>query len=333
MRPMHRCLWIAIALALTPAIAFGHPTPDGGGGDDPRPLAAQVPPDVVAPAAAGTFAIDYRYQLADDSGVRDGRAAIALSDLLEDYPASPTGRTAQTHTLALSYAPHAAVLVEAWLPIALRSMDHALAAGGGYTTSTRGLGDAGAGATAWLFATDAERLYIGLSGTAPMGSIEERDDDGELLPYPMQLGAGTPVALPRVGYLARQGDLSWGGELNGELPLGDNDRGYRPSRGIEVAGWSGWRSGPWLGHARVAGRAWGDLGGADGELDPTALPINAADRYAGVLADVTVGAQLTLPGSIALAIAVTVPVFQDLDGPQLERGASATASVRYSVAP
>jgi hypothetical protein len=75
--------------------------------------------------------------------------------------------------------------------------------------------------------------------------------------------------------------------------------------------------------ARLEGTAWGDIRGADAALVPMMVPTADPDLRGGGRLDVGVGVNFevasdTLHGQ-RLALEVLTPLWQHLDGPQLER--------------
>jgi hypothetical protein len=81
---------------------------------------------------------------------------------------------------------------------------------------------------------------------------------------------------------------------------------------------------------RLDGQLWGNISGADPQLNPRLVPTADPDLRAGRRLDILFGLNLfTLEGRLAgnrIGIEGGLPIYQSLDGPQLE------TDYRFSVA-
>ena len=207
---------------------------------------------------------------------------------------------------------------------------------GAFTTKSEGIGDISGGALVGIIdrhSPEGElRLDVGLSLSAPTGSIKNRDNvltpmntrPVARLPYPMQLGSGTWDALPSVTYAQRWHDISWGAQWSGVFRLEDeNNQGYSLGDKNNVTGWLAYQWAPWI---STSGRlAYMDQDSIDG-IDPVIVaPIQTAnpDFQGGERLDLLVGVNLIGQRDMGplcghrLALEYGQPVHQDLNGPQL----------------
>lgn len=142
------------------------------------------------------------------------------------------------------------------------------------------------------------------------------------LPYPMQLGSGTYDLLPGVTWLKHSDGSLLGVQASATLRLGDNDNGYTlGDRYLLTAWYSHQVTSAFSSSVRVAVESWGNIDGSDDQLNPMMVPTARTDLRAGHRLDLFVGASWDTGGHLdghRLAIEVGVPVYQDLDGPQLE---------------
>lgn len=139
----------------------------------------------------------------------------------------------------------------------------------------------------------------------------------------MQLGSGTFDAMPGLTYLGQSEDWSWGGQGIGTIRLGRNSAEYSLGDRLDVTAWGARKWSDWLSTSlRVSGHFWSNIDGADPELNPAMIPTADPDRRAGERVDLGLGVNLYCrKGALAghrFAFEFEVPVFQDLDGPQLE---------------
>lgn len=254
----------------------------------------------------------------------------------------PTEMSTDMQMLGAMYGLTDRVTLMAMLPYIDKNMDHITFKGpvgttrlGRFTTEADGVGDISFGGLIGLYdqkTADGEQhlnLLLGLS--APTGSITEM---GRILtpmgttptvrlPYAMQLGSGTWDFLPGIVYTARSGNVSFGGQYRGTIRLEDeNDEGYAWGDKHLVTGWAQYQWAPWVSNS--VRLAYQDLDNISG-IDPQIVgPVQTAnpDFYGGDRLDLLFGVNLIgQRGAICghrLAAEFGVPVYQRLNGPQLE---------------
>jgi hypothetical protein len=214
----------------------------------------------------------------------------------------------------------------------------------GFTMKSRGLGDIMLMAKYRLFADDPliplkqSSLILGLS--LPTGSIDEKNSthpvaarQTEQLPYGMQLGSGT--LDPTIGVVYGQSSSPWWWGINGMYTarLYDNDRGYRLGDEAQINAWGMFQvSYDFLLQAQLNGRHQGAIRGemdeastgASGHVvigDPTSpytTPLWNPDNYGGTQLFATVGLQWQPAPKHIIDFQISLPVYQDLNGPQME---------------
>ena len=206
---------------------------------------------------------------------------------------------------------------------------------GDFDTHTDGLGDVSLSALIGLYdqkAPQAEQhlnLMLGLS--SPTGSITETGrvltPMGQTpivrLPYAMQLGSGTWDFLPGITYTDRRGNLSFGAQYRGWVRMEDkNDEGYRLGDLHQVTGWAQYEWAPWVSNSiRLAYQTQDSIHGIDPEIVGPVQTANP-DFYGGDRLDLLFGVNLIgQRGAICghrLAAEFGVPVYQNLNGPQMQ---------------
>ena len=107
------------------------------------------------------------------------------------------------------------------------------------------------------------------------------------------------------------------------LRLGRNGRDYRLGNQFKFNAWVDKAWLPWLDTSfRLGWLSWGNVRGADGDLNPMMVPTADPDRRGGNRLDAILGAGANInSGWFAgnrLGVEVGLPLYQDLDGPQLE---------------
>jgi hypothetical protein len=284
---------------------------------------------------AGEWMFSYRYMTMDMEGNLDGTddvssAEIVAADGEYGYMIAAEKMTMAMHMLGGMYAPNDDLTLMLMVPFIDTEMDHVTRMGAEFTTATDGVGDVKAGFLYRLNYTEKSNLIANFSMSFPTGSIEEKDvtamSAGEdvQLPSPMQLGSGTYDLIPGMTYTVKEDTYSWGAQAKATIRLGDNDHDYTlGNRGMVTA----WYARPFANHlswsVRGAFEKWGNIDGYDSELSAmmaTMIATADSDLRAGERFDLAVGVNYIIPGSKTnrLAFEIVKPVYQNLDGPQLE---------------
>jgi hypothetical protein len=152
------------------------------------------------------------------------------------------------------------------------------------------------------------------------------------LPYAMQLGSGTWDLLPGATVMGRSGEWGWGAQYSATIRTGTNDEGYRLGDRHQLTAWVSRKFAPWVSTSlRLAGSTMGRVHGIDGNI---VAPVQTADpgTYGGERIDALLGANLiatkgTLQG-YRLGVEIGTPIFQDLNGPQMEADWMLTVGVQ-----
>jgi len=214
----------------------------------------------------------------------------------------------------------------------------------GFTMKSEGLGDTMLMSKYRLFADDPlipkRQVSLLFTLSLPTGSIDENNDNhpvpvrrDEQLPYGMQLGSGT--VDPTIGLLYQASSSPWWWGVNGSYTarLYDNDRDYHLGDEFHLDGYlmRQLRS-DFLAQIQLNGRYQGRI---DGEMDeftsgrsghaipgnpasPAMTPLWDTDNYGGQEIFATVGLQWQPAPLHILDLSVGLPLYQDLNGPQLE---------------
>ena len=321
--------------------------PKPGGADTPAMRADDhAPIGVMADHThkLGEAMLSYRFMTMEMDGERDAGSRISNADVFaKGYLVSPTRMRMQMHMLGVMWAPHDRVTLMAMAPWIDNRMRHLTAAGTGFTTRSEGFGDLRLSALLPLHHGPRGEWQVNLGISAPTGSIDQEDGTpasggaNVQLPYPMQLGSGTWDLLLGVGWRRFWPDWSAGGQVNAVVRTGENDHNYTLGDRFSGSAWVArrWSAG-WSTSLRLAAETWGDIDGSDDELAPMAplmVPTADPDRRAGTRIDLHLGVNYRRTGALLkghrLALEFGRPVYQTLDGPQLETDWIATAGWQY----
>lgn len=286
----------------------------------------------------GEWMLSYRFMFMDMDGNRDGDSRVSDSGVLSRFPVAPRSMTTQMHMFGVMWAPIDRVTLTAMLPLVVKEMDHITRSAVNFTTDTWGVGDFKLGAMTRLWENGTHHVHANFAVSFPTGSVDENGDTpaGHVrLPYPMQLGSGTYDLLPGLTYTGKSEGFSWGAQAIGTIRTGRNDEDYRLGHGYEV---NGWVARPWLEwlstSLRLNWKQWGNISGADPRLNPRMVPTADPDLRAGRRLGIGVGLNFIVPRGFLVgnrfAVEATFPVYQSLDGPQLEQDWMVTAGWQYA---
>ena len=324
-RTLPRILFLCLGFILSASAASAegaYPQPPGGA--DRAPIGV-VTSDTLD---GGEWMLSYRYARTHRQGNRDGTRRLSLGEVLADFEVAPREMQVQEHVVTAMYAPHDRVTVMAVLPFLVLDMQNVSRAGGvprSFATHASGIGDIEVHGLVRFMKKERQKLNVALGLSIPSGSISVEDEVGGVkaeLPYPMQLGTGTVALLAGSTYLGYHERLSWGCEWDTALQLGRNHKDYRWGSRWHATSWLAYSWGDWASTSlRFSFDRWNNVEGYDTALSgrpssPTADP----GRQAGTRLDLGPGLNFKLPilGDPRLAIEMLWPVYQSLDGPQLE---------------
>ncbi|MEM9046669.1 MAG: transporter [Pseudomonadota bacterium] len=300
---------------------------------------------------AGEVMFSYRYMTMQMDGSRDGTNPISPEETVTTVAnpffgtpgqpptlrVVPTEMTMQMHMFGMMYAPTDWLTLMAMGTYRDNSMDHITFQGGmgttvlgGFTTESSGFGDTRVGGLLRLYDDKTHHLHFNAGLSLPTGSITEEDDvltpmgtrPTLRLPYPMQLGSGTFDLMPGVTYSGKSGAFGWGGQAIGTIRMGRNSEGYSLGDGFEATAWASYSPRPWISFSgRVKGTSFGKIDGQDSLIVApvqTADPDNQGGQQIFMLGGINLVGQEGLLRNHRLALEVGLPVYRDLNGPQLE---------------
>ncbi|PHR85809.1 MAG: hypothetical protein COA78_38805 [Blastopirellula sp.] len=304
---------------------------------------------------AGEWMIGYKYKFMDMDGNRTGTNRMSTADVFaEGFMVSPTRMTMEMHMLHLMHAPSDEFTWMAMLPLKRLTMDHITSGAMPFTTQTEGIGDVSLSgfytfynierkvfsgrsnpgcddtqaSDCWRNSWDElRRAHFGLTMHFPTGSIDERGatpmNSNTKLPYPMQLGSGTYDLEPNLTIYSITEKWVWGAQASMLFRLGRNKHNYSLGDRLSASAWTSRKLSDQLSlDMRLEESIWGDVNGADPELNPMMVPTARPDLQGGNRLDLWLGTTYYIPeGSLEgnrLHVEVGVPLYQSLNGPQLE---------------
>jgi hypothetical protein len=186
--------------------------------------------------AMGEWMLSYRFMSMDMEGLLKGSRNVSTNSMLTknggDYAMLPEKMSMDMHMLGAMYA-----VSDKWTLMTMfnyldNDMDMNMEMGAmkmviKSSAESSGLGDIKFSGLYDLASWEnGRRIHLNFGLSAPTGSVDEKDADGQILGYGMQLGSGTWDFLPALTFLGQTENYSWGAQVGGALRMGDNDRDY-----------------------------------------------------------------------------------------------------------
>ena len=335
------------ALALS-GIALGHGAKDGvavdhwdGGRPD-----GHAPISIMGEHThnAGEWMLSYRFMSMHMEDLYDGDSKIQPSQA--GYTVVPSEMDMEMHMLGLMYAPTNKLTLMAMTNYVENSMDMLITRGmmDGKKTQmeSSGWGDSSIGGLYKFYDENKSRAHFGLSLSLPTGSTGESFKNPMAMtrhqPFSMQLGTGTFDLLPSLTYLNQPTDhWSWGAQANGRIHLSENNQGYSFGDSIGATSWVARNVTEWSSLSlRLGAKSWkGISGDTDNSVNSAMMPTlsSPADpsNHGGTSIDAGLGLNLWHPSNgFRVAAEFAVPLYQNLNGPQLGQDWTLTLGTQYA---
>lgn len=312
----------------------------------------------------GEVMLSFRYMHMDMEGNRIGTGDVDAATIATTVPnrffgmpgqpptlrVVPTNMTMDMYMLGAMYAPTDWLTLMAMGNYTAKEMEHITFAGatgtavlGTFTTSSQGIGDTALTGLIRLLDDGTNHVHLNAGFSIPTGSIDNTatvlapngTTPNLRMPYAMQLGSGTFDLLPGITYIGHAADWRWGAQYFAEIRLEDeNSEGYAWGDKHSFTAWGSYGWAQWIStSARVLGTTQAAISGIDSKI---VAPVQTAnpDFYGGDTISVLLGINMiATEGALRdhrLAIEVGMPVYQDLNGPQLETDWTITAGWQYA---
>jgi Putative MetA-pathway of phenol degradation len=286
----------------------------------------------------GAWQFSYRYVRTDSKGLADGKADVSEQDLFDlGYQRAPTKLVREEHLFSALYGYSETLSLLITLPWISNDMAFMTDTGGTYSQRAIGMGDLELSGLYDLINEENQRAHLNLGVTLPTGSHDERSPipgsggKSVKLPYPLQLGSGTLDLVPGVTWVRLEEDTSWGAQLIQTVRFGTNSDDYRVGNETLATAWIARRFQEDLsGSLRMEYIYTGRTAGRDTELDPSFDPSQDPWAQGGDRLNLFLGINYTQAGGHRFAAEFGGPMFQDLNGPQLETDVIYMIGWRYS---
>lgn len=294
------------------------------------------------------FRFKFSQMIMEMGPLRDGTDEISNDDLIgsangTNFPALPTDMQMYMTMIGAAYSFSDDFAVMGMTSYIENTMRMNLNNGNDFTMTSGGVGDVTllakyrAYADDNLVPTNQVSVLFGLS--LPSGSINKKFSNhtndtfnGSLLPFKMQLGSGTVDPIIGLTYQGSRDPFWWGFNTQLEGHIYDNEQGYRRAQELRYdfyamkqvhdkvvvhAQLNGWYEGKFSDEAydvRVLGAGHNALSTANNLISPLFDP----DNYGGHKLHFGLGVQFQPLPLHVMELTASVPIHQDLNGPQLQ---------------
>ncbi len=303
---------------------------------------------------ADGFMFEYKFMRMNMKGLLDGTDSINSNSISAartgsmtpapgfDYRMSPTKMTMDMHMLMVMYGIDDKISIMGMLHYLDNEMDmimhmqmsNGMPMGDMFgSMNTSGIGDSRIDV---MYQVNDE-LVTSLGWNIPTGSINEKvtmrmsgtnlntggamsTTNGPIqAPYSMQLGSGTYDLVPAVTYNKSLGTWNVGGQATYIFRIGENNNNYTLGDQLEVTAWGTYSVNPGFTlSSRINILDWGKIDGQDPNINPMMSPTADPDASGGSRIDVLFGMSGHINRHHMLSAEIGFPVYQDLNGPQLE---------------
>ncbi len=297
----------------------------------------------------GMWMLEYRFMRMNMDGLLNGTSSVNSRDIsgaipgmpptinpTKTYLMSPTEMRMDMHMLMLMYGLTDRLSLMAMTNYQSNKMDmvmHMPILDMFGTMRTSGLGDSLLGGMLSIN----DKWTTSLAISLPTGSIDEIVDmtmsgvnpvtgmpvsitnTNIYVSYPMQLGSGSYDLIPAVTYKASSEKFGWGAQANYVWRLAENGNNYKLGDKFEVFAWGKYVvSQSFLVSSKLTFTDWGKIDGQDPNIDPLLSPAGDPAATGGTRADLSLGMNGFFGGGHSLGLEFARPIYQDLNGPQME---------------
>lgn len=291
--------------------------------------------------AQGSRMVEYKYMNMYMGGNRAGHTPLTTGQARmfdgNMFMVVPTSMTMEMHMLHYMWAPNDRLTMYLMPMWSVNTMDHTRFDMSGGTSTFRktnaGFSDLPFGAL-WQWKEDEDsELIVNFGFAAPTGDIDNTTSNPMGMqaefPYPMRLGRGSWAARPGLTYKAYSERGVRGLQFQSDIMLGANREGYSASDEYRLNGWITRLAGEekrtaFSLRAEVVWRS--NFRGVDSDLNPAMVHTARPDYRGGEWVNLGYGVIHTLKDGSRLNFEIAHPLYQHLDGVQLETNWSLAAS-------
>jgi hypothetical protein len=306
----------------------------------PSPRSSPPPPLGVRfgePLEGQRFRVAYSFEQMQRKGMLSGDNQVSPSDVLNGsfnpYNRTPRRLELTAHTVQLAYAPHPRATLVVEVPFLMKKLRTRDDQGRVTQEQTQGVGDIGFALVVPFIRKGNERSQVHIGFDIPTGSIR-RGGDETRLPFDSQIGNGSYDFEWGWTYRGELDWFSWGGQATGRHPIDRNDLHYRTGSRFDISGWGAVRLLAGMSSSlRVGWHKQNNIRVASGDFRAGTIndPSDNPKARGGFGFTVSPGLTVEWPqlSNQRVAVEFDIPVYQNLDGPQLKEQWSVRAGWQW----
>lgn len=279
----------------------------------------------------GAIELTYRFTQLNSRGVWFLTDELPLAQTLQLYQVAPLTLSKQTHTFMGAYGFSERLTLTGSAEFSVYEREQLTSGGIYYITGAEEIGDITASAIYEIHRGGPFRMNASLGLVIPIGKARTwavtpfSGGAEEALPYDMRPGGGTFAIMPGISGQVQNEAGSIGAQFRGRINLGEGftDLGFTPGDSYLANGWAAYRINEMVSiSAGIRWQIWGNVEGADTNLDPTRDPAADPVFLAGQRADMPLGINFVIPGDgpvggDRLFAEAVYAIHHDYEGPQL----------------
>jgi hypothetical protein len=288
----------------------------------------------------GSWMFSYTYMGMMMDEMIEGRSQVDHTSLMASYDMIPEQMFMQMHMLGAMYSVSDKITLMAMFPFLQKSMNHSMMGHHHSNMMSSGLGDVRVSFLTPIFKSEKQSLILNAGLSVPTGSTNmsstNMSGDEFKMGYGMQMGSGTPDVIAALSYNGGRTKLGYGAQASGVLRLGENQSGYRQGNQIENSIWIGTNVMKRTSLTLRLLTTWQDkMHGYDEMIPMGAMPTSDPECYGGLKSRVMTGISYNLmnvlPVRGSIGAELGVPVYQNLNGPQMADKWIITSSLKISL--
>lgn len=290
----------------------------------------------------GSLMFSYMYMGMQMDGIYEGRSEINSMNLMEQYEMTPDDMYMQMHMFGAMYAVSDRFTLMAMVPLLQKEMEHTHM---GHhhqksTMNSAGLGDIKLSVITPLFRKSGHNITLNGGLTLPTGSVNKSSGNHmgmeSRMGYGMQLGSGTTDLHGLISYSGQSANWGYGSQLGGIIRLVSNSEQYRRGNSAEHSAWIARNVGTPLTATLRLNTGWQNhIHGRDNKINPAMIPTADPNCYGGFRSRIMGGLNMKLvyflPVNGTFGFEAGLPVYQDLNGPQMGESWTILSAVRISI--